>query len=228
MASLSFIMDVNDDQQTDGQPPLNKRDRGAHKPASADPLHEPPPNPRPAASHASSPGLATTEQDIKQALPAGQTRRPGASPRLPKSPVAQTSGADTRAGPEVAVAASPPASTSPSLSASTARQSTRRRRSSTSTDSMDRSRYGSVPSSSSMAGGLQRPMPLHPASAQFTPKITPKTGRVSKAKKGLPVHVCDICRPPKVWKPLGPLLCCVLLLWTKRDQPYRPSPGLSI
>jgi WD40 repeat protein len=25
-----------------------------------------------------------------------------------------------------------------------------------------------------------------------------KTGRVSKTKQGLPVHICDICRPPKV------------------------------
>jgi hypothetical protein len=29
-------------------------------------------------------------------------------------------------------------------------------------------------------------------------KYTPITGRVSKAKKGVPVHTCDICRPVKV------------------------------
>lgn len=29
-------------------------------------------------------------------------------------------------------------------------------------------------------------------------KYTPVTGRVSKAKKGVPVHTCTICRPPKV------------------------------
>ncbi|KAL2264938.1 hypothetical protein VTJ83DRAFT_7448 [Remersonia thermophila] len=64
---------------------------------------------------------------------------------------------------------------------------------------MDRSRYGLVPSSSSAHPGLQRPLPMHPMPCHFQPKITPKTGRISKAKKGLPVHVCDICRPPKTF-----------------------------
>lgn len=30
-------------------------------------------------------------------------------------------------------------------------------------------------------------------------KLTPITGRISKAKKGVPVHTCDQCIPPKVW-----------------------------
>lgn len=29
-------------------------------------------------------------------------------------------------------------------------------------------------------------------------RYTPVRGRVSKARKGLPVHVCEICQPPKV------------------------------
>ena len=29
-------------------------------------------------------------------------------------------------------------------------------------------------------------------------KLTPVTGRVSRAKKGVPVHICEMCRPPKV------------------------------
>jgi hypothetical protein len=29
-------------------------------------------------------------------------------------------------------------------------------------------------------------------------KYTPVTGRISRAKKGVPVHTCDICRPVKV------------------------------
>lgn len=29
-------------------------------------------------------------------------------------------------------------------------------------------------------------------------KLTPITGRVSRAKKGLAVHICELCRPPKV------------------------------
>ena len=197
MASLSFIMDVTDDSQTEGRPPLNKRDRGPNKPASAGPLHEPPPsNPQPDPNHASSPGLALPEQDIKRAVPAGQIKRRSASLRGPKSSsTAPTSGTQPSTRTGVAVIVSP--SSSPSLSTSTARPSTSRRRSTASIDSMDRSRYGSVPSSS-VGGGLQRPVPPYPATSQYAPKITPKTGRVSKAKKGLPVHICDICRPPKV------------------------------
>jgi hypothetical protein len=202
MASLSFIMDVNDDSQTDGRPPLNKRDRGTNKSASAGPVPQPPSNPRAGPSHASSPGLPSTEQDIKRAVPAGQTKRRGG----PKSSsTAPTSGTDAGAGTGASIKVPSSSSPSPSLSASTARQSTRRP-STTSTDSMDRSRYGSVPSSSSMAGGLQRPLPPYPSTPQFAPKITPKTGRVSKAKKGLPVHICEICRPPKVRRSSG-LLC---------------------
>lgn len=34
--------------------------------------------------------------------------------------------------------------------------------------------------------------------AEGSVKYTPVTGRVSRAKKGQPVHVCDICKPSKV------------------------------
>ncbi|KAG5927687.1 hypothetical protein E4U42_001927 [Claviceps africana] len=38
-----------------------------------------------------------------------------------------------------------------------------------------------------------------PGSQQETPvKLTPITGRVSRAKKGVPVHTCEMCRPHKV------------------------------
>lgn len=30
-------------------------------------------------------------------------------------------------------------------------------------------------------------------------RLTPITGRVSRAKKGVPVHTCEMCNPPKVW-----------------------------
>ncbi|PHH72831.1 hypothetical protein CDD83_4862 [Cordyceps sp. RAO-2017] len=33
----------------------------------------------------------------------------------------------------------------------------------------------------------------------FVPKLTPVTKRVSRAKKGLAVHTCDLCRPPKTF-----------------------------
>ncbi|KAK2593685.1 hypothetical protein QQS21_008592 [Conoideocrella luteorostrata] len=75
-----------------------------------------------------------------------------------------------------------------------------RRQSNTSTDSMD-SHYGqghgySHGHSGSFSSATMR---------QFMPqqevpvKLTPITGRVSRAKKGVPVHTCDICRPPKTF-----------------------------
>lgn len=239
MASLSFIMDVHDDGQTDSRAPpltLNKTDRGPNKPASAGPpppYDAPPSNPQPDPRHASTPGPASAEQDINPAVPAvGLTKGGGASSRGSKSsPATSTSstqpGAGTRTSASVTVAitaATPSASsTSPPLSASTTPRQSSRLRSTTSADSMDRPRYGPPPSSSSMGlGSLQRPMPLHhpAAAAQFPPKITPKTGRVSKAKKGLPVHICDTCNPPKVRRTLswsrpprrgGVILSCLLL-----------------
>ena len=42
-----------------------------------------------------------------------------------------------------------------------------------------------------------RPMPHH-VPAELPMRLTPITGRVSRAKKGVPVHVCDICKPAKV------------------------------
>ncbi|KAK8098387.1 uncharacterized protein PG998_013873 [Apiospora kogelbergensis] len=50
---------------------------------------------------------------------------------------------------------------------------------------------------SGAAGGSSQPN--RPMSAQPEPpvKLTPITGRVSRAKKGVPVHVCEICKPPK-------------------------------
>jgi hypothetical protein len=35
--------------------------------------------------------------------------------------------------------------------------------------------------------------------ADLPVKYTPVTGRISRAKKGVPVHTCDICRPVKVY-----------------------------
>ncbi|KAM3481881.1 hypothetical protein MY5147_000466 [Beauveria neobassiana] len=43
--------------------------------------------------------------------------------------------------------------------------------------------------------------PMMPAGTTGEPgvKLTPITGRVSRAKKGVPVHTCEICRPPKTF-----------------------------
>lgn len=72
-----------------------------------------------------------------------------------------------------------------------------RPRSSTGTDLMD-SPYG-------QGRGHARAPYSGPPVRPFVPgaeppvKLTPVTGKVSRAKKGLAVHTCDICRPPKVW-----------------------------
>lgn len=82
-----------------------------------------------------------------------------------------------------------------------------RRQSSTSVDSMDPHGYGSAASSSSVGGGPgsggyppnvpRRPMGTSPG-PEVPVRLTPITGRVSRAKKGVPVHICDQCNPPKV------------------------------
>ncbi|KAK8017935.1 hypothetical protein PG991_007125 [Apiospora marii] len=52
---------------------------------------------------------------------------------------------------------------------------------------------------SGAAGGSNQP--TRPMATQPEPpvKLTPITGRVSRAKKGVPVHVCEICKPPKTF-----------------------------
>ncbi|KAH6604865.1 hypothetical protein Trco_006572 [Trichoderma cornu-damae] len=42
-----------------------------------------------------------------------------------------------------------------------------------------------------------RPVVSGNSSGEQPVKLTPITGRVSRAKKGIPVHTCDTCRPPK-------------------------------
>ncbi|KAL2022000.1 hypothetical protein VTK56DRAFT_6240 [Thermocarpiscus australiensis] len=201
MASLKFIMDVTDDHPSDGQHPPNIGDKGADKLTTAGQLHEAPTNPHAARRYISSPGFAT-DQYNNDAGPSAQTKRRGASSRATESTpgTSQAStGTRSRARTGAAVANSPPSTSSPSLPGSETRPSARRR-STTSGDPMDRTRYGPTASSSlSTGGGPQRPMPPYPAAAQLPTRITPKTGRISKAQKGLPVHVCNICKPPKTF-----------------------------
>ncbi|KAF3760849.1 hypothetical protein M406DRAFT_334470 [Cryphonectria parasitica EP155] len=101
-----------------------------------------------------------------------------------------------------------PSSSIPTLSVASSGPSDLRRQSSTSVDSMDHQHgYGSAASSSSMGGGAGSGgyPPNHPRRPMGSPgpeipiKLTPITGRVSRAKKGVPVHICDICTPPKTF-----------------------------
>lgn len=47
-------------------------------------------------------------------------------------------------------------------------------------------------------GHPTRPMPPHPPN-ESPVRLTPITGRISRAKKGQPVHICEVCRPPKTF-----------------------------
>ncbi|PTB70005.1 hypothetical protein BBK36DRAFT_1166207 [Trichoderma citrinoviride] len=72
-----------------------------------------------------------------------------------------------------------------------------RRRSNTSTDSMDSSYGQSQSHTAYYQGTAMRPVMPGTVSGDHPVKLTPITGRVSRAKKGVPVHTCDVCRPPK-------------------------------
>jgi hypothetical protein len=63
------------------------------------------------------------------------------------------------------------------------------------TDSPYLQGYGHMASSSNVP---MRPMLPGAPGADVPVKLTPVTRKVSRAKKGVPVHVCDQCRPPKV------------------------------
>lgn len=76
-----------------------------------------------------------------------------------------------------------------------------RRRSNASNDSMDSSSYAPSHGYGPMSASSGPPRPYIPAAgtgSEAPVKLTPVTGRVSRAKKGAPVHICELCRPPKV------------------------------
>ncbi|RYO78535.1 hypothetical protein DL762_008658 [Monosporascus cannonballus] len=169
MASLKFIMDVDEEQE----PQTNKRDDGAATSA-------------PSQGHDSSRSAVTSfaipQEQSDTLTPTSSTRRRGPLNRPSKS-----------------------STTAPSTSSSTSptRPSLSRQRSTDSTDSMDHTAYGGQgqgSSSGSMppSNAVIRPLVNASSSAEANVRLTPITGRVSRAKKGMPVHVCDLCRPSKV------------------------------
>lgn len=89
----------------------------------------------------------------------------------------------------------------PSSSAGSSRSGTARRRSSGAADLMDPSGYEQGGSQNNMRAALPRGLePDQPI------RYTPVTGRVSKAKKGQPVHVCEQCDEPRVRMSTMPLI----------------------
>ncbi|KAI1762156.1 hypothetical protein GGR53DRAFT_532937 [Hypoxylon sp. FL1150] len=172
MTSLEFIMDMDED--TPQTQTINKNDGGSISPG-------------PSRSQDSDPSRAATSsheklKDRDDRLTAAPTRRRGHSNRSPK-----------------------PTATSSSLASSSSRPAPLSRRSTASSEPMDPSAYGGHMQGSSSGGGMPsttmptRPMGSTPGEGSVPVKYTPITGRVSRAKKGVPVHTCDICKPPKTF-----------------------------
>ncbi|KAI1662713.1 hypothetical protein F4813DRAFT_384294 [Daldinia decipiens] len=110
-----------------------------------------------------------------------------------------------RRGPTGRSSKSTATASSPSTSSS-ARPALTSRHSTTSSEPMDPTAYGGHAQGSSSGGGSMtpsamptRPMGNMPGDGSMPVKLTPITGRVSRAKKGVPVHTCDICKPPKTF-----------------------------
>jgi hypothetical protein len=90
----------------------------------------------------------------------------------------------------------------PATQPTAARQNISRRRSSTAAEVMDFSGYQPGGSNqASMSGSPPQSSRGSEPAADMPVKYTPVTGRISRAKKGVPVHTCEICRPVKVHSP---------------------------
>jgi len=91
----------------------------------------------------------------------------------------------------------------PAAQTSVVRQSSiARRRSSTAGENMDFSafQHGGSNQPSTSGSPPQSSRGSEPA-ADMPVKYTPVTGRISRAKKGVPVHTCEVCRPVKARYP---------------------------
>lgn len=88
----------------------------------------------------------------------------------------------------------------PASQSSAARQNTTRRRSSAGGEAMEyTSGYQAGGSNQASTSGSPQQSPRGSEPGTDLPvKYTPVTGRLSRAKKGVPVHTCDTCRPVKV------------------------------
>lgn len=209
MTSLQAIMNLDDDQ-LDAASPLDKRDKDASTPASDSRARE-------SSTTSSIPSVQVTRSDpVPSSYPSSSAAQP--NPSTHPLPIGATTSysrqqlsdpADSRSavqqGKRPVESGTVQASAS-ILSTTATRPGGVRRQSSTSVDSMDQHGYGSAAGSSSMGGGgggigylpNQPRRPMGSPSPDVPIRLTPITGRVSRAKKGVPVHVCDTCIPPKV------------------------------
>ncbi|KAI0186768.1 fungal-specific transcription factor domain-containing protein [Xylaria flabelliformis] len=176
MADLKYIMDMEDDEDLGN-------DKYSRQPSLSGSARSPNPSSTPKKSDDNPP---PSNSDLSKSQP----RRRGLLSRSSKSTTTVSPAATA------SVDKAPPPSRSP----------LNERRSVDKTESMDPVGYGSYPhsSSSNMPPSSRstlssRPMTSAPGESSIPVKLTPITGRVSRAKKGVPVHICDTCKPPKTF-----------------------------
>ncbi|KAJ6443361.1 stress responsive a/B barrel domain-containing protein [Purpureocillium lavendulum] len=175
MASLRNIMNVDDDHVDSHSLKKSKESapRSSHRPASS----------ASASSYANPADLSIANSSSSSGIAArGHNLNHPPSHGLPSLDL------DTASSPS-----------SYGLAHSAASYTQDRRQSNTSTDSMD-SPYGQG-HGHGHPGGSYSGGPMRPFGHGGEPsvKLTPITGRVSRAKKGLAVHTCETCRPPKTF-----------------------------
>ncbi|KUI72814.1 Zinc finger protein zas1 [Cytospora mali] len=206
MSSLQSIMNVDEDQHDASISTLmDKKDKDAATPASGFRSQNP--------SSSFTPSGHVTRSDQQ---PSSTYTTPPTTVIAEDSNIARSDQRPTDEGPDSSSAVqkgkrraeiSDPRPRTSTVNTSTAlsQPGGSRRQSTTSVDSMDQHGYGSASSSSlGGAGGGGLP-PNHPTRPMGSPnpevpiRLTPITGRVSRAKKGVPVHTCDMCNPPKTF-----------------------------
>lgn len=177
MSDLRYIMDMEDDAEDLGN------DKYSRQPSLS--------------GSARSPNPSSTSKKSDE-NPPPSTTDPGKSQPRRRGLLSRASKSTTTASPATATASvdKAPPSRSPLVE----------KRSVDRTESMDSIGYGSYAHSSSSSNMppssrsnvSSRPMSSAPGESSIPVKLTPITGRVSRAKKGVPVHICDVCKPPKV------------------------------
>ncbi|KAI0386694.1 hypothetical protein F5Y04DRAFT_275145 [Hypomontagnella monticulosa] len=139
---------------------------------------------------------SSRSQDPSRAATSSHEKPNDQDDRLASAP-SRRRGPSSRSSKSTATASSP--------SASSSRPAPVSRRSTTSSESMDPGGYGGHAQGSTSGGSMPtssmptRPLGNVPGEGGVPVKLTPITGRVSRAKKGVPVHTCDICKPPKTF-----------------------------
>ncbi|KAI5860225.1 hypothetical protein GGS23DRAFT_599601 [Durotheca rogersii] len=180
MTSLEFIMDMVDEEDA----PRVDKNRGGSVPPGSSRSHDP-----------SRAGTSSHEKlkDQDDRLASASTRRRGPLSRSSKPTVTASS-----SSPSLSTTATPLAPP-PASSSSTRPASVSGRSATASSEPMDPSGYGSHAQASSSGRGLSpssmpsRPMGNAMGDGNIPLKLTPITGRVSRAKKGMPVHTCTEC-----------------------------------